>query len=223
MMRFGVTLRVRIGAVIALTVALMGVLAVGAAADDEWELSKLEIDAVMVAIDTSDSEFHVIYEQYVETATAAFFFGAIGAAVNSAQNQSQDETLAAPYVDAVSAIDFEQHLRAGAEKGFARSDEISLTDDEAAADLRLTMHVEKWGLMRVSSNSTELKPFLNLRLEAHAKDDRDRWSEVGSMRVHRTARNTANISDITPEQLVDDLAQLTERTGQRAAFEVVYH
>ena len=69
------------------------------------QLGDIEIGTLAIQVVDSDGGFNVIDARMDETATAAVFFGMIGATINSAANNSEDSAKAAPLREAAANLD----------------------------------------------------------------------------------------------------------------------
>ena len=68
----------------------------GAAAKEVAQLSDIAITSLAVEVVDADADFEVVDARMDETATAAVFFGLVGATINSANNNAEDDKKEAP-------------------------------------------------------------------------------------------------------------------------------
>lgn len=191
-----------------------------AAQDTAAALRNAPISALATEVKEDDSEFEVIFSRMDETATAAVFFGMIGAVANSAINNSEDDERAAPLRETAAAIDLDGIISEALTARLASRDAVQLASAENAASHTLVVEIGEWGLVRRAQlPDTSMRAFLKLNLSLVDARGRRVW---GPQREHSVGQMSGELADFTPELLRTEMEELARRAGNQVANRIIY-
>jgi len=192
----------------------------GAAAKEVAQLSDIAITSLAVEVVDADADFEVVDARMDETATAAVFFGLVGATINSANNNAEDDKKEAPLNATADAIDMRALVaRALMERLTARTPQLLAASPEAASH-RLVVRVGEWGLVRRGGKpDTAMRPFVKLNVSVVDARGRVVW---GPQRDHSVGQMAAELSAFTPEVFKTEIEALAARAGQQVANRMIY-
>jgi hypothetical protein len=184
------------------------------------DLRQVEIQSLSVRIDASGDEFKVIDARMDETATAAVFFGLVGATINSAANASEDDAKADPLRPTADALPLEQLIGDALRARLASRNTIALAPSPQDASHTLVVEIGDWGLIRRAQRpDTYLRPFLKLNLSLLDARGRTVW---GPQREHSISQTAAELSAFTPETFRLEMEALAARAGHQVANRLIY-
>lgn len=189
-----------------------------ARAQNNAQLRDIQITSLATSVDDEDREFEIIFSRMDETATAAVFFGIIGAVANSAANNAEDDERAAPYLLTAEAIDLDGIVaNALNERLAARIPELLASE---GASHTLLVEIGEWGLIRRASlPDTQMRAFLKLNISLLDARGRRVW---GPQREHSVGQLSADMAEFTPEIMRTEIEQLAARAGHQVANRVIY-
>ncbi|HYD87572.1 MAG TPA: hypothetical protein VEA80_08870 [Vitreimonas sp.] len=183
-------------------------------------LGDIQITSLAIDVSPEHSEFEVIDARMDETATAAVFFGMIGAVVNSADNNIEDQQKAEPLVPTAESIDLDTLITQALTERLASRNAVPLAESADGASNTLLVEIGEWGLIRRSQRpDTTMRAFLKLNVSV--LDARGR-RVFGPERQHSIGQMTAELSDFTPEAFRAEMEALAVRAGQQVANTVIY-
>ena len=184
----------------------------------QLDLEEGAITALFVAVEPSADAFTVVDKRLDETATAAAFFGLVGAVVNSEINSSQDQKIADQWREAASAIDVGAKVKASLDATLtARS--FAIAADEDAASHVLTLTIKEWGLIRESRETTALRAFINTRIDLRDERGRTIWTGYKNKVNDRSFEDRDQITDAV---FTGDIGVVAKDLGESIAYELLY-
>jgi hypothetical protein len=155
-----------------------------------------------------------------ETATAAVFFGMVGAVINSADNNAEDSAKADPLRPAAAAVDLDGLILQALTDRLSARNAALLAPTPDGASHTLLIEVGDWGLIRRAQRpDASMRAFLKLNLSILDARGRRVW---GPQREHSVGGLTAELPGFTPDVFKTEMEALAGRTGQQIANRLIY-
>jgi hypothetical protein len=191
-----------------------------AAAKEIAQLADIPIESLAIQVVQTPSVFTVIDSRMDETGTAAVFFGLIGAAINSADNNSEDRAKAAPLLETAEAIDLDGLIDQALRTRLAAAPAGHLNQAPAPASHTLVVTITEWGLIRKAQKpDTSMRAFLKLSLSINDASGKPVW---GPQRDHSVGQMTADLPAFTPDVFKTEIETLATRAGVQVANKMIY-
>ncbi|HCK83933.1 MAG TPA: hypothetical protein DHW63_05275 [Hyphomonadaceae bacterium] len=191
-----------------------------ASAREAAQLHDIQIESLTVRVVDTDGRFTVVDSRMDETATAAVFFGLIGAAVNSAANNAEDDAKAEPLKETAEAIDLDGLIGQAVLARLSSREAVRLAETPESASNTLVVEVGEWGLIRRAQRpDTFMRVFLKLNLSITDARGRTIW---GPQREHSIGQMSAELAGFTPEVFRTEMEALAGRAGQQVANKIIY-
>lgn len=191
---------------------------IDAHAQNNAQLRDIQISSLATRVDDEDKEFEVIFSRMDETATAAVFFGIIGAVANSADNNAEDAERAEPYLAMADSIDLQGLIAAALNERLASRNPVPLAAEGASHTL--LVEIGEWGLIRRAQlPDTQMRAFLKVNLSLLDSRGRRVW---GPQREHSVGQLSAELQDLPPDVLRAEIEELARRAGVQAANRIIY-
>lgn len=183
-------------------------------------LGEIPIQSLTVRVDETDSEFNVIDSRMDETATAAVFFGMVGAVINSADNNAEDSEKAEPLRPTAGNIDLDGLILRAVNERLASRNSVALAPAPGEASHTLLIEIGDWGLIRRAQRpDTSMRAFLKLNISLLDARGRRVW---GQQREHSVSQMVAELSAFTPDIFQAEMESLAVRAGYQVANRVIY-
>lgn len=184
------------------------------------QLGDIEITALSISVSEEHAEFEVIDARMDETATAAVLFGMVGAVINSADNNLEDQRKAEPLAPTASSIDLDGLILQALTERLVSRDAAPLATSPEEASNTLLVEIGEWGLVRRAQRpDTAMRAFLKLNISV--LDARGRRM-YGPQRMHSIGQMSADLSEFTPEVFRAEMESLAARAGQQVANQIIY-
>jgi len=184
------------------------------------QLRDIPIERLAVRIDETDSEFTVVDSRMDETATAAVFFGLIGASINSATNNAEDDAKEAPLRPTAAAIDLDTIIAEAITTRLSSSGAIALASTSENASNTLVAEIGEWGLARRAQGADKsMRAFLKMNIRLVDARNRALW---GPQREHSIGQMSAELTAFTPDVFRTEMETLAARAGRAVANHLIY-
>ncbi len=197
----------------------MGLSNYPAIAKQETQLAEIEFETLFIEISEEDSNFTVVDARMDETATAAVFFGVLGAGLTSAGNAAHDDKKADTLREAAAKIDLSSLLLDAMNQTFASSEDIAMASGQDMASHTLVVEIRNWGLLRKNKESQEMRSFLNLTLKIRDNKNEIIWEKK---RENAVGDKSSLFEDYTEEKLTSEMEAVAEKTGRYIAYQFIY-
>lgn len=202
-----------------LLLALLPCLIAPAFAQPEASLGDIEIRTLFVEVSDHDSNYTVVDARMDETATAAVFFGVLGAAASSAGAASSDDKKADTLRDAAAKIDLKSLITEAVVSTLSSRGGAPLASDRAGASHTLVIDIRNWGLLRRSQEDNLMRAFLNLTLSLEDEKGRVVWKKE---RDNHVSQEADVFEAFTEERFTREMEMLAEKSGQYVAYQIIY-
>lgn len=184
------------------------------------ELKDIPIGSLAYRVNAAPEKFTVIDSRMDETATAAVLFGIVGATLNSAANNSEDQAKAAPLAATAASLDLAKLIGQSLRERLASRGTIVLADAPESASHILVLAIGEWGLVRRAQKPDPLmRTFLKLNMSIEDRKARTVW---GPQREHTIGQLNAELGAFTPEIFKAEMENLATNVGQQIANKINY-
>jgi hypothetical protein len=191
------------------------------------DIGNIKTLAVVIPV---DGEFTVVLDRATATATPAFMFGLIGAAVASSHNKSLDNekvNALAPHLAGFSArtVFIESFRKALTESGQLKETQIfdrHLGGNEAGKyDAIVTLTIKDWGLRLPAQTEERLAGFIELEAKmSRTKDNQILWDEHDTILGQRRQYFSEYKDD--GSMFRSEIEETVKTAGARAATKIAY-
>ena len=186
------------------------------------DAASTEISSLSLDIDTQSAQFTVIDERMDETATAAVFFGLIGAAINSGANASADAERAKPMRETAENFDPKNSLEAALIETFRANGKIAVVPSgEKSSAAILNVELKQWGLRRKSRDTRVMLPFVEADIQLIPSGKRTPILEKRDTFVGKDARPLSEFQN-DQKLLKKEIEHLFYDAGRSIAYQVIY-
>jgi len=201
-------------------IAMLGFAAPEAAAQRNVQLGDIQITSLTVQVVEDTGSFEVIDSRMDETATAAVFFGMIGAVANSAVNNAEDDEKADPLRPTAAEIDLDGLIARAINERLASRDTVTMAATAEDASHTVRVEIGDWGLIRRAQRpDTSMRAFLKLNISV--LDARGRRI-YGPQRENSIGQFSGQLHEFTPELFRTEMEDLAARAGQQVANRIIY-
>lgn len=202
-----------------LTAAALVVAPTPARADDV-ALRDIQITSLATEVKDDDAAFEIIYSRMDETATAAVFFGVIGAVANSAVNAGEDHEREEPLRPTADSLELRRIVQDAIIARLTARGTVPLATSREEASHTLVVDIGEWGLVRRAQlPDTTMRAYLKMNISLVDARGRRVW---GPQREHTIGQMTAELSAFTPEAFRAEMEAVAARAGNSIANKIIY-
>jgi hypothetical protein len=186
---------------------------------EDTALRDITITSLATDVKDDDDAFEIIYSRMDETATAAVFFGMVGAIASSAIHANEDDAREDPLRATADSLELRRLIHEALNARLQARGAVPLAPPESASHT-LVVDIGEWGLVRRAQlPDTTMRAYLKLNISLVDPRGRRVW---GPQREHSVGQLNGDLSEFTPEVFRAEMEALAARAGNSVANKIIY-